>query len=197
MTRTQERLMKAKRRRGKEHIPDTVQVTEKSFIKGAIQKAKNFIKDFGKDIARKGKKLVRDLRKDATQKQRSNFLPGKLITFKYDAKDKKKVFDKQPLCIILGPPKNPKLSKTHVYGLNLHWMKMSDRVKMASFFLELLKKRKGELRYDDVAPFIAKFKGNQVLRMYIIKNIGNRVIEMPQDIFLQTAALPTENWFKP
>ena len=164
-------------------------------IKNAMNKAKNFIKDKWAYVTKNAKKLVRTLdRKYGNQKKPSNFKAGKLIAFTYKAKDATKRYDKKPLVICLGPPKNPKLRRTHTYGLNAHWLPRKDRVKVAAFFVELLEKRKGKLKYEDIKPFLYKFKGSPVLRMYIIQRIGNKVIEMPPEVYLTAASIPSEVW---
>jgi len=168
---------------------------EGNFIKNAISKTKNFLKTSYKGILKNAKKVFSQLKKDFLgSKKPSNFKPGKLIAFNYRAKDATKRFDKNPLVICLGPPKLRKLQKTHMFGLNIHWLPAKDRVAIASFFTELLAKRNGELVYDDVKPFISKFKGHPVLRMYIIKNIGQKVIEMPAEQYLTAASIPSEQW---
>jgi hypothetical protein len=160
-----------------------------------MNKAKTFIKDKLSSIRRNAKKIIKDIKRDFMgSKKMSNFKPGTMLAMNYMAKDATKKFDKNPLIICLGPPKNKEMRKTHTFGLNMHWMPVKDRVKVASFFVELNKKRNGELRYDDVRPFMNKFKGSPVLRMYIIKNIGTKVIEMPPEQFLTAAAIPTEKW---
>ena len=160
-----------------------------------MNKAKNFIQDKWNFVKKNAKKLVRTLdRKYGAHKKRTNFQPGKLLAFTYKAKDATKRYDKKPLVICLGPPKNPKLRRTHTYGLNIHWLPIRDRVKVASFFVELMAKRKGKLHWDDVKPFINKFKGHQVLRMYIIERIGDKVIEMPPEVYLTAASVPSEVW---
>ena len=168
---------------------------EGNFIKNAINKAKNFIQTSIKDIKKNAQKILNDFKREyMSGKKPSNFLPGKMLAMNYRAKDATKKFDKNPLIICLGPPKNKELQKTHTFGLNLHWLPAKDRVTIASFFVELLDKRNGKLRYEDVKPFMYKFKGSPVLRMYIIKNIGSRVIEMPSEAFLTASAIPSEKW---
>ncbi len=164
-------------------------------FKDAFNKAKDFFKYEYKNVKKNAKKILKDVTKRFSQsKNPDNFKPGKMLAFQYKAKFDKQKYDKSPLIICLGPPKNKKMRRTHTYGLNLHWMPMKDRISVASFFVTLMEKRKGELMWDDVAPFIAKFKGNQVLRMYIVKNISSKVIEMPSDIYLRAAAVPSEQW---
>jgi len=176
-------------------VYETQNLYEGNVFKNALSNAKKFIGKSISNIRKNAKKILNQLKRDFLgSKSASNFQPGKMLAMNYKAKDTKKRFDKNPLIICLGAPRNKKLQKTHTLGLNMHWMQMSDRVKLASFFVELLKKRNGELTYDDVKPFISKFKGSPILRMYIIKNIGPKVIEMPTDQFMMASAIPSEKW---
>ena len=176
----------------------TVQeIYEGNFIKNAVSKAKDFFKKKYKDIKRSAKNIVKHLRQNASDKKEWARVakPGAMIQYKYNAKDKTKKFDKQPLIISLGPSKQ---NKGNYYGINIHWLPVKDRVSIASFFIELKKKRKGKLTYNDIKPFLSKFKNHPALRQYIFKRVGNRVIYINDDeLFLAAAAIDTADWFKP
>jgi len=169
-------------------------ITEKSFLSNVVKKGKSFIKDKVKNIKRNAKKLFTQIKKDFMQpKSKTKFNAGYLIAMNYNAKDAKKRYDRTPLIICLGWSQNPKLKNTHFFGLNLHWMPMKDRVMIASFFTEL-NDRKGGIQYNDIKPFMNKFKGSPLLRMYIYKNVSGKVIVMPKDQFMTAAAVPSETW---
>ena len=175
----------------------TTIIYEGNFITNAAAKAKEFLKTSISNLKKKAKSFVKELKKDFLgSKSPKNFQAGKMIAFQYKAKDATKKFDKSPLVISLGYSQNPKHSKSHFFGLNLHWLPMKDRVSVASFFTELNKKRGGKLTYSDVKPFLKKFRGYPVVRQYIIKNVSNKVIEMPADQFMGAASVPTEQWSK-
>ena len=167
-----------------------------TLYEGILKNSKETIKKFFKNVASVVKRKAKDIyyeidRKYGNHKKRSNFIPGKLLHFRYEAKHREKIFDRNPLVICLGPSK--KFPKTHFLGINIHWLPMRDRVAIASFFLELRRKRKGKLVYEDIKPFINKFKGHPALRMYIISHVSNKVIEIPDDeMYLVAAGLPTE-----
>ncbi len=176
-------------------ITETTKFYEGNFLKNAMKKAKSFVKDTYRDVKRNAKGIIKDLKKKYSQsKKPENFIAGKMIAFQYKAKDATKKYDASPLVISLGYSQNPKYRQTHFIGLNCHWLPMNDRVKISSFFVELSEKRNGKLLYSDVKPFLSKFKGHPVLRQYIIKNVGPKVIEMPSDVFMTAAAVPSENW---
>jgi hypothetical protein len=165
----------------------------KNLIKTAFSKAKDFVKKEYKKIKQNATKVLSDIkRRSKNAKTRETFKPGALVAFNYDAKYKQQRYDRNPLIICLGWSKE--FPKTHFYGLNLHWVDMNQRVSIASFFIELLNKRNGKLVYDDVKPFLKKFKKHPILRMYIYKNVSNRVYVMDQDMYLSAAAIPSEKW---
>jgi hypothetical protein len=170
-------------------------VNETSFFKRVTKRAKSFIKGAVKDIKKNAKKIFKQIKKEfMAAKSKDKFRAGRLIAMNYKAKDAKKKYDKAPLIICLGWSQNKNLKNTHFYGLNLHWLPMKDRVAVATFFVELNKKRGGKLQWGDVKPFLHKFKGSQVLRMYIYNNVMGKVIDMPDDVFLTASAIPSEIW---
>ena len=145
-------------------------------------------------IKKNAKKIFRDIKKEFMQpKSKSKFQAGNLIAMNYNAKDTTRKYDRTPLIICLGWSQNPKHRHTHLFGLNLHWMPMKDRVMIASFFTELNDK-KGGIEYKDIKPFMHKFKDSPVLRQYIYNNISGKVIVMPKDQFLVAASVPSETW---
>ena len=188
---SQKSVKKAKIGEQEHHI-----VYEGDFLKNAARSVKDFFKNSYKTVKKKGKDLIKHLKKNSSDKKSSIIMkPGTMCTYKYDAKDKTQKFDKQPLVISLGPSKQ---TKGNFYALNLHWMPVKDRVSIASFFVELRKKRNGNITYKDIKPFLSKFKGHPVLRQYIYKRVGSRVIYINDDeLFLSSAAIDTADWFKP
>jgi len=177
-------------------IKNKKELYEGNFLKNAASKAKEFFKKTYKTVKKKSKDIISYLKKNSSDKKSQKMIqPGAMSTFKYNAKDKNKKFDKQPLIISLGPSKQ---TKGNFYGLNLHWLPVSERVSVASFFIELRKKRKGNITYKDVKPFLSKFKGHNVLRQYIYKRVGDRVIYInDDDLFISSAAIDTAEWFIP
>ena len=169
-------------------------INEKNFFKRVAKRAKSFFKDKVKAIKKNAKKIIKDIKASYTQaKSPQKFKPGSLVAFTYDAKFKDGTkWDKKPLIISLGWSKNKKLSKSHFLGLNMHHLPIKDRVTVATFFVELLDKRKGQLSYEDVKPFMNKFKNSPVLRMYIFSRVSGKVIVMPDDVYLTACAVPSE-----
>ena len=164
----------------------------KGLLKKASENAKSFFKDF-KKLGKKAKKqFLRKFEKEnKTTKTADSFLPGNLIYFKYDAIHKEYKFDKNPLIVCLGKSKQ---NSRHILGLNIHWMSENQRVLLASLILELKKKNKGKLVYDDIKPLIKRFEGSPILRRYAIRRISNRLIKMDDEEFMAAATISFPVW---
>lgn len=163
-----------------------------NIFKTAAEKAKNFFKDI-KKMSRKAKKeIVRKFKKEyKTNKSPSSFKPGTLVTFRYNAIHKENKYDASPLCVMLG---NSRDNKKHVYGLNIHWMPEKQRVLLASLVVEMLKKKNGKLEYKDVKPLMKRFEGSPILRRYAVRRISQKVIQMPEDMYLAAASISYPEW---
>jgi len=181
-----------------EPVAKQIANNSKKFLKDILKGAKEFYKKHNYNINKNAKKIMKELKKELTKtKNPRYFLPGSKLAFRYSAKYKEKTFDKKPLIICLGPPKNKKLRRTHTYGLNLHWLPVAERVTVAKYFLELRKKKNGKLTYKDVKPWLNRYKNSKVLRMYIIKNISNNIMVFPEDDkFLIATSLKTEKFIR-
>jgi hypothetical protein len=164
-------------------------INEKKFLGNVFQKARDFIKTSSKDLKKNAKKIWRDIRIQAGRRKTPNtFRPGNLVAFQYNAKHKEKAYDRNPLVIMLGPSRT---TKNLYLGLNLHWLPMNQRVGAATFFAELIKK-KGEVTYDDVKPFLKKFQGSPILRSYYYTRVSKTVYEMDVEQYQVAAGLPSE-----
>jgi len=158
----------------------------------AAKRAKQFIKDTKNTLNKTKRDIAKDFKRKYTGgKQAKNFLPGKMITFQYDAIDDTKRFDKKPLVVSLGPAKD---NKKHFLGLNIHHMPANQRILLASLITEMLEKKNGKLEYDDVKPLLNKFKNSPILRRYAIRRVSQKVIEMPEEVFLRAASLDYADW---
>jgi len=163
-----------------------------NIFKKAAQKAKNFIKQAGKEIKTTKRDFVKQFKRKYTGKKKpSNFKPGQLITFTYNALDASKKFDKKPLVVSLGLSKN---NNKHFLGLNVHWMPENQRVLLGSLIVEMLNKKNGKLDYEDIKPLIRKFEGKPILRRYAIRRVSPKVIELPQDVYLRACSIDYAQW---
>jgi hypothetical protein len=183
--------------KGKEYLNKTSSSVSKS-LSDLYKKATGFLNKFQKDIDGSANKIMSDFKREfGKSKNLKDFEPGMLLAYKYDAKWKKrlKIWDKKPLVISLGRPKNKKFQKTHFYGLNLHYLPIKERVTVATYFLEMRRKRKGQLVYNDVKPWLQKYKNKDILHMYIIKRISPKIINFEAtEAFMVAATLKTEKF---
>ena len=57
------------------------------------------------------------------------------------------------------------------------------------------RKRKGQLVYEDVKPWLNKYKNTELLHMYIIKNVSPSIINFDAtEAFMVAATLKTEKF---
>ncbi len=164
-----------------------------NLLQKAADKAKKFLQNTKNTLKKTKRDITKEFkRKYLGKKNPSNFIPGKLLTFEYNAIDADKVFDKKPLIVCLGFPKD---SNKHILGLNVHWLPEMQRVLLASLISTMLEK-KDKLEYEDIKPLIKKFEGSPILRRYAIRRISPKVVEMPRDVYLRAASLDYADWSK-
>ena len=163
----------------------------------ALKKAKDFVKSIKKDTKKVARNFIKDWkRKYSDKKSIDKFKEGSLLTFTYDALDKTHKFDKKPLIVCLGfaKPRGKIKANKYIYGLNLHWLPESRRVLLASLVVEMLKQKNGKLDYNDIKPLIKQFEGSPILRMYVVRRISQKIIKMPEDVYLRAASIDYAQW---
>jgi hypothetical protein len=169
---------------------------KRDLFKNAEKKAKEFYNILRKENKGMKKKFVKEyLKKYGKGKTDKAFSAGQLLTFRYDAKHKQFKFDKNPLVISLGNSK--KYGKNYFLGLNIHWLPQKQRVLVASLIVEMLDMNNGVLTYDDIKPVMQIFKNSPVLRMYIKKNVSNKIILLEKDVYLRAASIDYATWHNP
>lgn len=163
----------------------------KKLFSRAAKKAKQFFKDIKNYPKKRKAEIAKQIKKNKFKKNPKHFKAGNFLTFRYNAIDQTKKFDKNPLIISLG---NPKDNKKHILGLNIHWMKESQRVLLASLIVEIKDKNGGKVYYEDIKPLIKKFEGSPILRRYAVRRISQTIIQMPEDQYLAAAAISYPEW---
>lgn len=134
---------------------------------------------------------VKDYFKDKNLKiKRDSLRPGDLSFGFYDAKFKNQVYDKRPFFILL------KQNKTHILGLNMHWLPMPMRISLVKFILKVnsnnIKNNKPlEFSYEQFKPLLKKMGYAPCIRLYIRKRMGSSLIKIPPSELMNACKLDT------
>jgi hypothetical protein len=120
--------------------------------------------------------------------------PGKMVFFKYDAKDKDVPYDKTPLIFILNR------SNSYTLGLNFNWFPIPLRIVFIQFVLKanrdnIKNSRPIYISYQMIKPVLHRMGSlNAVIRLYINSRMSSRglVIDDPS-LWISAAKLKTNN----
>lgn len=98
----------------------------------------------------------------------NDFKSGNLLFLKYSAKDKTRIYDKNPLIMVLVH------NSKHTLGLNFHWLPYNMRIELIRLIYSLnysnVKNRKPlKFSYDDLRAFLKKRGYAPCIRKYINK----------------------------
>lgn len=143
------------------------------------------------------KKLVKEQSRNFKPK---DMTPGNILFTHYNAKDKKRVYDKTPMMMILG------VSPGHTLGLNFHWLPYTMRIALVKEILKVNKSnirnnRKLEFNYAQLKPFLKKHGYSPCIRCYINSRIRKHgVVVGPENMLgmarftmpIFTGNIPTE-----
>ena len=121
----------------------------------------------------------------------SDFVPGAIIMYVYDAKDKTKAYDGRPLSLILGR------SSTHTLGLNFNWCPPKLREKILD---GLMKRNKSNIKKGK--PIVANYQMvkslvrglGPVIRLYINKRISPKGVVLPSYQYYKVITLRSEHF---
>jgi len=121
----------------------------------------------------------------------SDFVPGALIMFAYNAKDKNSAYDGRPLCLVL------RHSKKYTLGLNWHWMPPKLREKVMDGIMKQNKKniKKGlpiTVNYQMIKRLIRGL--GPVVRLYINKRISPKGVVVPSYQYYKVIHLRGEHF---
>lgn len=124
------------------------------------------------------------------RKQRDSLKNGSLFIGSYKAKNQSDIYDKRPFVLIL------KQNKSHVLGLNFHYLPVKHRVFLIKVILKLnennIKNKKPlKFSYDQIKPFLKKFGYVPCIRLYIRKRISNEVVKIKSEELLPMSKLNT------
>jgi len=136
---------------------------------------------------------VKELLKTKTKLTKKNFVPGSLLMYFYDAKDKDKIYDRTPLVLIL------KNGTRHTLGLNFHWLPIKMRLKLIRAIFRLnkdniIKQKPLELKYLILKPMLKKLGYAPCIRLYINSRISSNIVTIPQERLVEIASLKSETF---
>jgi hypothetical protein len=145
--------------------------------------------------AKQSIEFVKNLFKIKKTLSNSDFKPGSIITFNYNAKDKTQTYDKTPLVMIL------RRNGSHTLAINFHWAPVSMRVMLINI---ILKKNKGNIRkgrplefsYNELKPLLKRMGFAPIIRKYINNRISSKGAVIPTSELMQAAKLKSETFTK-
>lgn len=140
-------------------------------------------------------KYVQGLLKNKKNFKNTDFIPGKILMYMYNAKDKEMTYDRTPLVLVL------KRNNSHSLCVNLHWAPMPLRVVLVKKIISLNKRNIKENRplqfdYGQLKPFLKRIGFAPVIRLYINKRISSSGVVVPPDQFMNIARTKTETFTK-
>jgi hypothetical protein len=121
--------------------------------------------------------------------------PGRMIFFKYDAKNKDVPYDRTPLVIILR-----KISSSHILGVNLAWSPIPLRIIFLQAIMKMSNNRENiknsrplDISYQMIKPILYKMGITPIVRLYIISRMSSKVLPIEPSDFISVAKLRTNN----
>ena len=160
----------------------------------------SFVKPYSpKDSFKILKGIVMDYRKNASSGKPDwrNIKPGRVIFFKYDAKDRDHTFDKYPLTLVL------KTSQSYMLGLNFHWCESHAKIRLVEKILAMNTDSKGGIRnplkftYEMLKPLLTKKGYRLCLRLYIKKRLKSNAIIIDSKYLLDIARMRLSKFVDP
>lgn len=133
-------------------------------------------------------------------------IPGRMYLYKYDAlhKDTLPYWDQYPLIFYIGPSEKPELSKTHFYGINLHYLPYDIRLKLLKLLFSVTNNDKMDATtrvrasYQILKNLAASHKLpiKNAIKMYRRDQMRSRASEINASQWIKTAMLPIEAFKK-
>lgn len=136
------------------------------------------------------KKMLKTKKTKLTLK---DFEPGKLLMYKYNAKNKEETFDATPLVLIL------KYSRRYVLGINFHWAPIPLRIVLVKKILNMNKRNIKEgkaldFSYKDLKPFLKRIGFAPIIRVYLKNRISELGVIIPPEHLMDAARTKSETF---
>lgn len=148
-----------------------------------------------KDIQLSSKESMELIRALAAKKQNvHNYLiPGKIISFLYNAKNKEDVFDRTPLAFVL------RSNKTHTLAINFHWAPLPLRMILVKKILKdnaknIKLNKPLEFDYITLKGFLKRIGFAPIIRLYINARISKSGFVVPDNMLMSAAKLKSETF---
>lgn len=151
------------------------------------------MKNNGEMTLNESQDYIQKLLKKPKKLRQGNFVPGTLLFYKYDAKDKQQTYDSTPLVLVLG------VSKGYMLGLNFHWLPYQKRLWLVDRILEhseqqIRKNNRIAFRYEDFKPLMKSVHYQPCIRLYIMKRISKNGVVIPGSELKNAARLKSETF---
>lgn len=135
--------------------------------------------------------LAKNLFKNKSLKHgRDSLKPGDLFLGSYAALNDNVIYDKKPFVLLL------RQNKTHILGLNFHYLPMKFRTFLIKTILKvnaknIKNKKRLEFSYLDFKPLFKRLGYSPCIRLYIRKRISSAVIKIPSYMLMEAAKINT------
>ena len=138
-------------------------------------------------------KLVKNLIKTKMEPTKQNLKVGRILMYRYKAKNQKATYDATPFTIIL------KTSKSYMLGINLHWCPIKLRLNLINW---IFKRNKNNIKnnkplnlsYEDLRNVVKSKAYRNIVRLYIIKRMSKQSVLIPYENMEQIAKTKSETF---
>ncbi len=142
---------------------------------------------------RKSLEKVKKLLKEKRKLNETDFMPGNLLFYRYNAKDKTQTYDKTPLVLIL------RRGRTHTLALNFNWVPYRMRLNLIKHILfknerNIRNNKPLQFDYQDLKPMLKGLGYAPLIRLYINKRISSSGVVLPPERMLEAARLRAETF---
>lgn len=136
---------------------------------------------------------VREMMKRPKDLKARDFLPGTLLFYRYDAKDKTQTYDNTPLVLVLGS------NSRYMLGLNFHWLPYQKRLWLIDRILkhsrqQVKMNKRLNFKYEDFKPLMKSVHYQPCIRLYIRRRISRKGVVIPQSELVNAAKLRAETF---
>lgn len=138
-------------------------------------------------------RLVKNLLKTSLTNTKQNLKVGRILMYRYKAKNQKAIWDATPFTIIL------KTSKSYMLGINLHWCPIKLRLSLINWIFKRnknnIKQNKPlDLSYNDLRSIIKSKAYRKIIRLYIVKRMSKQSVLIPYENMEQIAKTKSETF---